>query len=183
MTALSTIRNFLLLTLLLTCASGVFAQESADTTVVFLVRHAEKQTGQDPSLTDEGRDRALALRDMLLSYDVEVLVASQFKRTAETLLPLSEMLGIEVHVRPLDTADIATSARAVVRALVEEFQGQTIVIAGHSNTIPVMASALVGIEITEFDERDYDKLLIVRAAPGGEVQLVVRNYGLPDPVE
>ncbi|MDX1440592.1 MAG: phosphoglycerate mutase family protein [Rubricoccaceae bacterium] len=171
---------------LLVAVSSVsaFAQEDiADTTVVILVRHAEKESGQDPSLNAAGQSRALALRDSLLAYDIDVLVASQFKRTAETLEPLATTLGLTVIVRPLESSAAAASARSVALQLVEEFAGRTIVVAGHSNTVPAMVSALAGRPMSELDERDYDNLFIVRFAPGGEPGFLHLRYGEPDGVE
>ncbi len=150
---------------------------------MLLVRHAEKQTGPDPSLSEEGRVRALALRELLISAGVDVLVASQFKRTSETLQPLADTLGLEIVIRPLDTADVGASAREVVRGLADEFVGQTILIAGHSNTIPAMASALTGEEMPEFDERDYDNLLILSPMDGAASRAVRLHFGAPDGVD
>ena len=166
-----------LLLLLVAVSAAAVAQTS---TVVVLVRHAEKQGGTDPSLSEDGVARATALRDVLLHAGVDALFSSQFRRTVETLEPLADTLGLEVEPRPLESSDVKSSAREVMLLLAEQFRGQTIVIAGHSNTIPTMASALTGMEIEDYDERDYDNLLIVVLNPGSEPQLIRSKYGAPD---
>ncbi|NNF57102.1 MAG: histidine phosphatase family protein [Rhodothermaceae bacterium] len=178
-------RHALLLGLLLLigCAPLQSTAQSAEApTVFFLVRHAEKQAGSDPSLTPEGRARATALRDALIEAHVDHVVASQFARTRETAQPLADTLGLPVEARPLDTADVVASAQAVVLALAENYRGQTIVVAGHSNTIPAMVGALMGTDLPEWDERDYDNLMIVLLPPDEPPQLIRARYGAPDPV-
>ena len=172
-----------LLPLLLLVAVGslpVQAQDAAPT-VFFLVRHAEKQTGSDPSLTPEGQARAEALREALRDAGVQHLVASQFARTQQTTQPLAEALGLPVETRPLDTADAVASARHVIRALADDYRGQTVLVAGHSNTIPAMIGALMGTEMPEWDERDYDNLIVV-ILDGDTPRLIRARYGAPDPV-
>lgn len=177
------LRRFLFLAVLLAVAPSSFAQERTESTTIILVRHAEKETGQDPSLNADGQVRARALRDALLDADVEALFASQFKRTSETVQSLADTLGLSVEIRPLDSSDVPASARAVAAALAEEYRGHTIVIAGHSNTIPVMASALSGVEIDNLDERDYDNLLIVVLPPNNDPQLIRAKYGAGDVID
>ena len=180
------LRHTLLLSLLLLvgCAPlHTTAQPAADApTVFFLVRHAEKQAGADPSLTPEGQARATALHDALMEARVDHLVASQFARTQETVQPLADALGFAVETRPLDTADVMGSARAVVLALAEEYRGKTVLVAGHSNTIPAMVGALMGTEMDEWDERDYDNLMIVILPSDGTPRLIRAHYGAMDPV-
>lgn len=155
------------------------AGESA--TVIVLVRHAEKAAtpAADPGLTDAGRARALALADALDRAGVEVLVASQFRRTVDTLAPLAARLGEEVRVAPLE-GDPAEAAHALALDLLEEYPGRTVVVAGHSNTIPSMVSALTGEPMADLADTDYDGLYVV-VHDGARARLVRAQVGAPDP--
>jgi phosphohistidine phosphatase SixA len=108
---------------------------------VFLVRHAEKLTTpgvRDPQLTEEGVERAEALARLLESAGVTHMYSSQFIRTKSTLAPLAEATGIEVI--ELDAGSMEEQVK-LVQGLKP---GSVAVIAGHSNTIPGMVSALGG---------------------------------------
>lgn len=177
------IRRALFLALILFSCSVAEAIGESDTTYVILVRHAEKQTGSDPSLSEAGVARAMTLRDHLVQSNVDVLVASQFKRTSETLQPLADATGLEIIVRPIDPANPHQSARETVLELVGEFSGKRIVIAGHSNTVPAMAGALINQDLDDLNERDYDKLYVIVVPAEGDTRLTRMNYGEPDDID
>src|SRR5262245_25473842 len=69
---------------------------------VVLVRHAEKATDDpdDPSLSDAGRERALALARLLRGAGVSHLFASEYRRAAATVEPLARMTGVEITRLP-----------------------------------------------------------------------------------
>jgi broad specificity phosphatase PhoE len=175
---------FALLTLLLLAGGGppAHAQAPEAPTVFLLVRHAEKQTGDDPALTAEGRARAAALRDALIEAGVQHVVASQFRRTQQTVQPLAEALGLPVETRALDPANAGASAEALILTLAEAYRGQTVLVAGHSNTIPAMLGVLLDQDLPDWDERDYDNLIVVIVAPDASAQLIRARYGAADPV-
>ena len=117
------------LALLLTVLAAAFAAascavlpreagESADTTyTVYLVRHAEKQSGDDPSLTSDGLLRADTLADLLSDKDIENIWSSDYRRTRETAAPLAERLGIEVQL--YDASDLQTLADEITADISE----------------------------------------------------------------
>ncbi|GAB5536747.1 MAG: phosphoglycerate mutase family protein [Rubricoccaceae bacterium] len=162
------------------CAQPVSTPD-ASPTIFLLVRHAEKLGGSDPGLTPEGQARAHALADVLAHADVDLIVSSQFRRTQATAAPLAERLSMEVETRDLDLNDAAGSSAAIALELAESHAGQTILMVGHSNTIPRIASALTGIPMEDLDERDYDNLFVV-IREGSTGQLIRTRFGATDPV-
>ena len=146
-----------------------------------LVRHAEKLGGSDPGLTDAGRARAEALAAVLADAGVDHLVASQFRRTTDTAAPLAARLGLEVETRPLDLDDAPASSVEIVRELAASRPGRTVVVVGHSNTVPAMAQALTGVALDDLDEADYDNLFVV-LYDGDRGRLIRSRYGAPDPI-
>jgi len=172
---------FLVAALALAACAQPVSTSDASPTVFLLVRHAEKLGGSDPGLTDEGQARANALADVLADADVDLIVSSQFRRTRDTAAPLAARLGMDVETRALDGSDAAGSSAAIALELATTHAGQTILMVGHSNTIPHVASALTGIPMEDLDERDYDNLFVV-IREGSTGQLIRSRFGATDPV-
>ena len=124
---------------------------------VVLVRHAEKDTDdpRDPSLNEAGVLRSRALARTLEGAGVTHLYASEFRRTQQTLEPLSLISGAGVQIIS------ARDPKATLSAISELPRGAVIVVAGHSNTVPALVAGLVGTEQAELAESDYDRLYVV----------------------
>jgi 2,3-bisphosphoglycerate-dependent phosphoglycerate mutase len=125
--------------------STAFAQ-----TTFILVRHAEKEaTGTDPGLTKEGEERAESLVKLLEKQNIDAIYSTNFNRTKNTIKPLAESKGLEVQLYEKQP-DIT------------RLKG-TVVICGHSNTIPALANLLIGKEQFEtFDDKDFGNILIIK---------------------
>lgn len=150
----------------------------ADSGTAFLVRHAEKVTGdgvmkiddpRDPPLTQAGQARAEALADRLESAGITQIWSTDTIRTRNTASPLAARLGVSVML--YDASDLAGFA-AQIRANSDG----NIVVVGHSNTTPQLAAALgaeSGDPIVEATE--YDRLYVIDLATGaGEIE----RYGV-----
>ena len=107
---------------------------------VILVRHAEKAVDEtpDPDLTPRGRERAQRLSLLLQKTAITRLVASDTKRTQQTLGPLAERTGKAIDVLP------AAQANDLVRELRDAPAGTTTVVATHSNVLPRIVRELGG---------------------------------------
>lgn len=121
---------------------------------IYLVRHAEKQTGSDPALTEAGHQRAVLLADLLADKGVTHIHSTNYRRTLETAAPLAERLGLPVEL--YDPSDLEVFADALA-----SMPGIHLVV-GHSNTTPPLAEALGGDPGTEIDEAsEYDRLYVI----------------------
>ncbi len=138
-------RKLLVLLLLLVVISEVKAQ-----TTFILIRHAEKEaTGTDPHLTKEGEERAKRLASMLEQQHIDAIYSTNYNRTKSTVKPLADAKGIQIQIYDKQP-DIANL-------------GGTVVIVGHSNTIPALANLLIGKEqFKAFDDHDFGNLLIIK---------------------
>ena len=115
------------------------AAETDEPSIVFVVRHAEKQAEHgDPQLSDAGRKRAVALARLLAHAGVTHLFSTQYRRTRATLEPLAASLEIEVAVVDADALDEQVE---ILKALPG---GSVAVVAGHSNTVPALVRGLGG---------------------------------------
>jgi 2,3-bisphosphoglycerate-dependent phosphoglycerate mutase len=166
------LRRSVLALALLGPAASVAAQDAPLT--VFVVRHAEKgPDNPDPSLTEAGQRRAVALARTLTDAPVGVLFASEFKRTQETLGPLARANGLTVTVVPAGRMD---SLIAKLKALPP---GSRAAVASHSNLVHLIVQRLSGQKIPELTEADYDRIAVVTLYPDGRSQAVVLRYGEP----
>ncbi len=145
---------------------------SMTTTTVILVRHAEKMTdqGKDPGLTDAGRERAAALAGMFAAADIDGLYASEYQRTQLTLQPLAEALDLAVTVVP------ASEPERLVKEVFEEHRSQTVIVAGHSNTLPALVQLFSGLEVAPIDDDDYRGIYILSLPRFGEQKIVELRY-------
>lgn len=123
---------------------------------IVLTRHAEKGTdGTDPGLTAAGKARAERLALKLADEKVTRLVATEYKRTQETLAPLAARTGLTVDVR--NAAEVA----ALAGELGKSEDGSFVVVAGHSNTIPELVSALGGGSKPTIAEDEYSRVFVL----------------------
>lgn len=131
---------------------------------VWLVRHAEKASGADPQLTDEGRARAVHLADMLASAGIERVWTSDYRRTRQTAAPLGKRLGLALSV--YDARQLDELSRQL------EKNAETALVVGHSNTTPQLVRALGG-QADDMEEWQYDRVYQLRMAADGGVETIL----------
>lgn len=152
------------------------AAEPASTTVI-VVRHAEKvDDSRDPGLSEAGLERAQALAAALEHAGLDAVYASQYRRTRLTALPAAEAAGLAVRIDPVDD-DIPAWAQGFAAEVVRQNPGRTVLIAGHSNTVPPLVAALCRCDVEPLTEDDYDRLFIVQRAGGEFPSLIAARYG------
>ena len=150
-------------------------------TTVVVVRHAEKaDSGSDPALSEAGRARAELLARQLIDLDVEAIYATQFLRTQQTAQPLAEQLDLEITVDTLGE-DLEAALRGIGERLLEERAGQTVLVVGHSNTVPALIEALGVGDAPPLTDSDYDDLFVVTVSPAGEAGMLHLHYGARSP--
>lgn len=159
-------------------------------TLVFLVRHAEKaaQPAADPLLTPEGDARARALAQTLSNAGITAIITTQYARTQRTASPLAELLHVTPEVVPIAAGaasnpqaaadNLARHAQAVADA-VRRHAGQAVLVVGHSNTISLVTAALGGPKLADLCDGDYDQLFILELPPSGAPRFVRAHYGAP----
>jgi broad specificity phosphatase PhoE len=142
---------------------------------VILVRHAEKaDQSADPVLSGEGEARAQALADRLGASSIDLILTSSLQRTRLTAAATAEAYGIEPVAIALDTSTEAHVADLVARVRAAP-ETSTILIVGHSNTVPMIARAL-GQNTPDMPDCEYDRLLTLKLQ-GESVFGVTGRYG------
>jgi broad specificity phosphatase PhoE len=146
-------------------------------TTVYLVRHAEKLEGPDPALTEAGQLRAIALRDRLAGIPLDAIYVTQWQRTRLTAEPVARARNLPVHIRSTESRSALEHAQEVVDDLIENHCGQTVLVVGHSNTVPHIIGGLTGQVMEDMDERDYDRFFQVWFGLGRSAELVQSRFG------
>jgi broad specificity phosphatase PhoE len=125
-------------------------------TTFYLVRHAEKDYGDDPILTKQGKERAERLKEILKNVDLAAVYSTDTKRTQATARPTAEDHDLNiVSYHPSLLRELSEKLRSLYR-------GKAVLIVGHSNTTPAMANYLTDSdEHPRFSELDYTNLYIV----------------------
>ncbi len=135
-------------------------------TVYVVVRHAQKATGDDPPLTAEGEAHARALAEALADAGVRAIYATPYRRTQATAAPLAARSGVAVtRYEPGDAPATAAAIRAAAH-------GGTVLVVGHSNTVPALVEALSGVAVAPMPETDYTRMYVVVAGAGGRARLL-----------
>jgi broad specificity phosphatase PhoE len=172
-------RRLLLLPLLVLCAcasaAGTAPAATVPPTVILLVRHGEKEKGEDPALSAAGKARAQALMHAAGSAGLSAVYSTPTRRTQETAQPLAQRLGLRVTVREAGADQAKTFVQEVLRA----HPGQAVLVVGHSNTLPALAEALTGQPFPAIADDEYDRLLVVTVPAAGPARLVALRYGAP----
>jgi phosphohistidine phosphatase SixA len=129
---------------------------------VILVRHGEKaaRPADDPPLTKDGERRARDLAATLADARVSMVIATQFVRSQETAKPVADAAHQSVTTVPA-TADPKAHAAAVAAKVRSGPAGGTVVIVGHSNTIPLIIEALGGPTMQDLCDAEYANLFVL----------------------
>jgi phosphohistidine phosphatase SixA len=148
----------LMFVVVLGAAAWVF--DARATTVVFIVRHAETEgaADPDPALSVDGRERAARLAKVLSQAKAErgldAIFASEFRRTQQTVEPLSEAFKLRINLVPSATwSDLP-------KRIKRQHRGEYVLVAGSSNTVPQLVEALAGEQVT-IREDEFDSVFVI----------------------
>jgi phosphohistidine phosphatase SixA len=144
-------------------------------TTVLIVRHAEKGQAppDNPPLSADGQARSLTLARSLEGANIRAVYATEFLRTQQTVQPLADRLGLPVTV--IDAKD----QDALVKHLLSNHRGEAALVAGHSNTVPLIIEKLGAGPIAPIAETEFDKLFVVTVYRFGKAKVVELRYGSP----
>jgi broad specificity phosphatase PhoE len=166
------------------------ALTAAQSELVVVVRHAEKGTDDpvDPSLSTAGVKRAEALADALVDAGVGAIVTTHLKRTQATAAPLATKLGIKPVVLVVKRGETAAHIADVVAAVnaARTTKKGTVLVVGHSNTVPLIVKALSGVTVANICEAQHADLFVLpivspRPMDSPTAKVIRSKYGDADP--
>lgn len=161
-----------LLVLIAACCASFAAQNKT----IVLVRHAEK-TGEtmidktgDPDLSPEGQARAKRLVELVKKYKPHEIYATGYKRVQQTVQPMAEYRHKQIQIYdPLKQAELIDH---IMKGTTDHF-----LIAGHSNTVPMLVNALMGKEVfVKMPDNEYGVIYVVKIREGKFRRVEVYEY-------
>ncbi len=150
--------------------TGLCATAQEEITTFILIRHAEKdltQSTSDPDLSVEGKIRAALLVDLLMKTEIQAIYSTPYKRTRQTVDSLAKFKGLHVLW-------YAANKLEEIDNMLKLHAGSTVLLSGHSNTVPMILNYLIGEEKYKvFDDGDYGNIIIVSVTKRGKKAKVV----------
>lgn len=147
----------------------------AGTVVVYIVRHAEKEPipadapEADPPLSADGQVRALGLAQDIPVREIEAVYVTNTRRCRDTASAVLAVNGLGPTIYPpKDVRGLGDRIR--------KRRGQSVLVVGHSNTIPLLIAEL-GVETPVVISDDQYGDLWVVTLTGNEATLETRRYG------
>lgn len=143
-------------------------------TTIILVRHADRD-GDTDALNAIGTVRAVQLQQVAEKAGVTAIYHSMANRTRMTVEPLANALGIAM-IEEGSTAN-------TINDIFSNHRGETVIVAGHSNTVPEMIELAGGPTGLTIDHNEYDNLFVLTKCHCWytNTKLVNLQYGVPSP--
>lgn len=143
-------------------------------TTFIVLRHAEKEdAGKDPNLNSSGLLRAEELQYVLSHVNINAIYSTPYNRTRQTVNPLALKKDIAITEYPA-----AKPYDRLINEISAANRGKTVVIVGHSNTVPEILKELSNNTFeTSINEDQYDNLFIVNSPDGQNPNVVHLKYG------
>ena len=162
----------------------VAQQRSQQPTVIILVRHAEKDRsnpqGSNPDLTAAGQQRARDLARVLRRRHVNAVITTHLKRTVDTGKPTADNFHVVPEVYRA-TGDGKQTGIAMAQMIRAGHMGQTVLVVGHSNTVPATIEAMGGPKINEICDSAFSNLFMLVLYPNRPPRFTHTHYGAADP--
>ena len=113
----------------------------------YVMRHLQKAGGPDPALSAEGQANAARLAEWFGAEHPGAIFVSRTRRARETAAPLAARLGLSPReYDPSDTPGLVAQVLA---------QSGTVLVVGHSNTVPEIVERLGGERPADLAETDF----------------------------
>ena len=150
---------------------------TAGSTIVVVIRHAEKELGSgvDPALTAAGTARADLLARMFgdrkAPGHIDAIYVSPTLRNRMTAAPLAAKLNLAPIVAP------PRDARSLARRVLHEHRGGRVLIVGHSDTVIGIVESLTGAKrLPAIREDEYDTMYVVTVPSIGRADFLRVTY-------
>ena len=150
---------------------------TANSTVVIVIRHAEKEaiSAPDPELSEAGQARAALLVRMFGETPgagrLDAIYTSSALRSRMTAAPLAARLGIVPIVAPSD------DPKGLAHRIVRENSGKRVMVIGHANSVPDIVAALSGqSDIPPIGEEEFGTMYIVTVPRIGHANVLRLSY-------
>jgi broad specificity phosphatase PhoE len=142
--------------------AAAWAVHVATTTVVVVMRHAEKAGDgtADPPLNSDGLGRAARLAGVFgragPGLGIDAIFVTQFQRTAETAQPLAVQRAIPVITVPADDIN------GLARRINADFRGQRVLVIAHADTVPALVKLMgEGPDVPPIEDNEFGTAYVI----------------------
>lgn len=154
-----------------------FTSSCQNTNEIYIVRHAEKGTepANNPPLTNEGKQRAETLKQLLKDKNIQAIFSTPTARTMETAKPLSNLINVPIQFYNNDTM-------AVFLQKIIDLKKNVLIVA-HSNTILPMLDVLhLAHSSTGIPDNVYSNVFIIKTRGNKAETVTETTYEAMSPV-
>jgi len=155
---------------------------SACAQTFYVVRHAEKEVsdstatmmGSNPPLSEAGKQRAEALKELLKTEKIGYVFSTNTIRTLSTAEPVKNYFHLATEIYQSVPDEMLISHLLSLK--------KNVLIIGHSNTVDDVVNKLCGSVKISSDLPDgaYDNLFVIKKK-GKKIIFENRKYGSPSP--
>lgn len=130
-----------------------FAQNK--TTTIYFIRHAEKvDISKNPDLSTFGLERAAHWNEIFSDIPFDAIYSTDFTRTKQTAAPTATNKKIDITLYDAKNIDF--------QKFKTDNLGKTVLVVGHSNTIPNFVNKLINQEkYSNIEDKTFGNLYIV----------------------
>lgn len=136
--------------LLMTCVTFSQEKDASEKTTYYFIRHAEKDRSnpseKNPHLMAKGLERAERWSDIFANITFNAVYTTDYYRTKETAQPTADRNNLDLIVYNPETLNILS--------FLNDTKGKTVLVVGHSNTIPAFVNKVIGVGTYENIEDD-----------------------------
>ena len=149
--------------------AGLNALQAA---TIIVVRHAERNPGMTPDvlLSPRGEERAKQLAVVLKDANIRAVFVTEVRRVQQTAEPTAQQFHLQPVIIPQNDMDTLVSR---LRALPDD---QTVLVVGHTNTVPLVVERLGG-NIPALSDEEYDRLVVVVTKGKDKPAILTLRYG------
>ncbi len=147
---------------------------------VIVLRHAEalKDGAQNPSLSENGKAQVEELIKTVENTGVAAVFTTQFNRTRETGQRVADHFKIPLIPVEINGQNIAAYPKMLAERIRAEYAGKTVMVIGHSNTVPPIVEAFSGKMPPLIDDAtELDAIYFVSSKKSGEGSVMKARYG------
>lgn len=135
----------------------------SETTTLYLIRHAEKaDSSSNPELSEDGIKRSVRWTKLFEKTQIDNFYTTLTRRTQMTCSTIATSKQKDIT--------FYDAARFTLQEIVAKHPGKTILVVGHSNTIPQQINTFLGEEIyPQIDENEFGNLYTI-AVNGNKIE-------------
>ena len=147
---------------------------AAPAATIILVRHAERLAGMTPDvlLSPAGEQRARQLATLLKDANIKAIFTTEVRRVQQTAEPTAQQFHLQPVVIPQKDVDALVSR---LQALPDD---ETVLVVGHTNTVPAIAGHL-GVTVPALADAEYDRMIVITTRGKAKPSILTLRYGDP----